>query len=303
METKITRSIKRQFVKDYNLPIKLFDDEIFAYYIDLYDKLFNTKYKYYLLETLVSRLGGEQGFMHEFSSIKDEIIADISSKPVYAKLAEKDSVVVYTPKYQIPDQNIYTRNFDGKTIISIDIRKANFNALKYFDRELVNNAKDYEEFISKYTAESYMKESKQLRQVIFGNLLPKKQQSIEKNIIHKICDNILDCFDVKLGLAGTDEILILDPPDTIIMDLMSAFSTDAILDMIKLDVFKIIHIHPEKPFYAKVSETKVEFKNVPGVYYPQIYKHYFKMPLVEKDFLFEYEGETVRFVNPLYPEV
>jgi hypothetical protein len=39
----ITNSIKQRFIKDYNLPINIFEDDVFNYFIDLYDKTHKTK--------------------------------------------------------------------------------------------------------------------------------------------------------------------------------------------------------------------------------------------------------------------
>jgi len=301
---KITNNIKRRFVKDYNLPIKLYDDDMFDYYIELYDKTHATKYKYQLLKQAVSQLRGEEGFMSEFNHIKDEIIIEIQHKRAYEKLANSKVPVEYDYKYQIPKQNIYNPNFDGKYIVSIDLKKANFNSMRYYDKDLVNDTDKYRDFIAKYTAQPYMTESKQLRQVIFGNLLPKKQQSIQKVIIHKICDAILANMDVKIASAGTDEILILDVSRDNCLDLMAELILNVIppnlLNMVKLESFMVKHVHPTKPFYVKIFEGKVEFKNIPTVYYPQVYKHFFKLPVENKDLYFEYEGERAAFLNPLY---
>lgn len=304
METIISLNIKKRFVKDYNLPIKLFDDEMFAYYIDLYDKMHNTKHKYRLLEQSVMTCKGEEGFLKEFNSIKDEIISDISSKESYKKLSETKVPIEYKSKHLIQERNIYAPDFDGKHMISIDLKKANFNSMKYYDSDLVNGKETYEDFISDYTADPYMKESKQLRQVIFGNLLPTKQQSIQKAIMHMIRDYILDKMQVDLSIMGSDELIIHEGNNTpsffdILCELCGIIPSK-LFQIIKIEQFKLLHIHPAKPFYAKVTEDKTEFKNVPNIYYPQVYKHFMNMPIEDKDLLFEYEGELATFVNPLY---
>lgn len=302
---KISRNIRRRFVKDYNLPIKIFDDDMFDYYIDLYDAMHGTKYKYQMLEQSVSAHRGEEGFMKEFNSIKDEIIADISSKDSYKELSKANPPLEYTGRYQIQKQNIYIPEFDRKTMCSIDLKKANFNSMRYYNFDLVNYAETYEDFISKYTAESYMKESKQLRQVIFGNLLPKKQQAIQKVIMGRIINAILDKMDVTLTTMGTDEVIIHEVgSETSFFSVLSNL-TEVIpielLDMLKIERFQLLHAHPTKPFYAKLTTGHLEIKNTPAVYYPQVYKHLLSIPIEVKDLLFEYEGERATFVNPLYP--
>jgi len=304
METNISLNIKKRFVKDYNLPIKLFDDEMFAYYIDLYDKVHNTKYKYNMLELSVMGYKGEEGFMKEFNSIRDAIIADVSSKESYKRLADTNVPIEYKGRYQISKQNIYNRDFINKRRISIDLKKANFNSMRYYDPDLVNDKENYRDFISEYTADPYMIESKQLRQIIFGNLLPTRQQSIQKVIMNRITDAILDNMAVTVTSMGTDEIIIHDIMnekeffDTL-YKLTQILSSD-LIKIIKIEQFRLLAAHPRKPFYVKVTSDSMEFKNVPNIYYPQVYKHCLNMPILDKDLLFEYEGEVVKFVNPLY---
>jgi hypothetical protein len=304
METNISLNIKKRFVKDYNLPIKLFDDEMFKYYIGLYNEVHKTKYKYHMLELSVMGNKGEEGFMKEFNSVKDKIIADISSKESYKRLADSRVPIEYTSTHQISTQNIYTPEFDNCVMYSIDLKKANFNSMKYYDPDLVNGKKDYVDFISEYTDDPYMKESKQLRQVIFGNLLPKKQQSIQKAIINMIADRILSKIPTKVTSMGTDELIIHGITEKtrvfdILFNLIGAIPTD-LIHLVKIEHFRLLHVHHTKPFYVKVTENNIEFKNVPTIYYPQVYKHYMDLPIGPKDLLFEYEGEMATFVNPLY---
>ena len=83
----ITNSIKGRFVKDYSLPITIFQNDIFMYFIALYDDFFNTKEKYRLLVETVDTLGDEEKFMTEFNLIKDIIIEEITNKKEYKTLA------------------------------------------------------------------------------------------------------------------------------------------------------------------------------------------------------------------------
>jgi hypothetical protein len=193
--------------------------------------------------------------------------------------------------------------------------KANFNCFKIFDPELVNNAATYEEFISKYTRLNYFKQSKQLRQIIFGNLLPKKQQQIQKCIINEISNSIgVENSELNdhIFVNGTDEILILDqwndpePPT----DINSFPATDVLTklpekynNIIDISIFRLIQIHPEKSFYVKehLYEDKIEFKQVPSIFFPQVFKYYFKLlPVCYNDLLFYHEGQKATFTTPLF---
>jgi hypothetical protein len=315
----LTNSIKQRFVKDYNLPINIFEDEVFNYFIDLYDRTHKTKEKYELLKETVDILNGEEGFFKEFESIKTKIIEEISQKKAYKVLSETTN---WTRKFMFHDinmdsKNIYQPIFHNKIIISLDLIKANFNCFRIFNPELVNNAATYEEFISKYTRLNYFKQSKQLRQIIFGNLLPKKQQQIQKCIINHISNWIVvdNCeLEDHVFVNGTDEILILNQcnevlPEDISPDINS-FSITSVLkrlpeynDILNISIFRLIQIHPEKSFYVKehLYEDKIEFKQVPSIFFPQVFKYYFKLlPVCYNDLLFYHEGQKATFTTPLF---
>lgn len=312
----ITENIRRKFVKDYNLPINVFDLKSFMYFIDLYDDLYGTIHKYQTLVQAVMNLTDEAGFYNEFSNIRNTIIDEISSKEAYKKLQLVDDVGIFDWENNpiiIQRQEIYNVQFKDKILASIDLKKANFNSLKLYDPDLVNNANTYDEFISKYTSIKYFTESKQLRQVIFGKLLPVKQQSIQKQIIQEICLGLKAIFNheysPRYGTTGTDEILIFDLPlisDNLDID-TDWYSEiwDAIPskyhNIVTLDFFKLEQVHPEKPFFIKkYSEDNIEFKNIPSIYLPQVFKHYYNLPIEDNDLMFNFEGKKAKFIETIY---
>ena len=55
-----------------------------------------------------------------------------------------------------------------------------------YDNELTLGYDDYESLIGHVSNFEYFKKSKYLRQVIFGNMLPKKQQRLQKWVIDQV---------------------------------------------------------------------------------------------------------------------
>lgn len=64
--------------------------------------------------------------------------------------------------------------FDGAFFFSLDLKKVNYHVLKFYYPNLVLNTHTYEDFIGQFTEFDYIRKSKYIRQVIFGNLNPKK---------------------------------------------------------------------------------------------------------------------------------
>ena len=58
----ITNSLRRKFVKDQGLPISVIDGEMFAYFLGLYDPIYNCIAKYAEFCECVKLCGGEEGY-------------------------------------------------------------------------------------------------------------------------------------------------------------------------------------------------------------------------------------------------
>lgn len=305
---KLSNSLKKRFCKDFSLPIGLFDDEYFYYFINEYDSLLNTKSKLRLLEDTVRTLGGEEQFMQEFNRIRDAIIADVSESDGYCKLSSDTNPRPYNAVREYSGQNIYCPQFSGKQFISIDIRKANFFSMKTYDSSILNEASTWNEFLKKYTSLEYYHQSKQLRQVIFGNLLPKRQQAIQKSVCKEIADIIKQYMKVNVAIVSTDEILILDHPNPSegVLDVSGILERRLgyITADLRLEAFELEQIHHEKPYFVKknLKTGDITFKSVPQVFFAQVFKNYVRVPLTEYDLSFFYEGMIAKFNQNIYEE-
>ena len=306
---KLSNSLKKRFCKDFSLPISLFDEEYFYYFIDQYDSLLETKSKLQLLEETVDTLGGEEQFMQEFNRIKDAIIKDVSESNGYINLSKDKDPRPYQAKRQYSGQNIYCPQFNGKQFISIDIRKANFFSMKTYDSSILNNASTWNNFLEEYTSLEYYHESKQLRQVIFGNLSPKRQQAIQKSVCLEIADTLKD-IDERLDvvIVSTDEILILNHPYPsdgvpVFTELLEKKLGYTEADL-RVEAFELEQIHPEKPNFVKrnLITDEITFKTVPQVFFAQVFKQYFGTHINKMDLSFFHEGLVATFNHTIYKD-
>jgi len=164
----INHKAHKRFVKDFSLPIQILQNPYFEYYKNLYDNVYNSNEKYKLFQNTVNTLGSIEQFFSKTKRVLDSIIDEISILEVYKKF-NTDILEDYNVKLNIPKQDIYNQSNDGRYFLSIDLKKANYNALKFYDKGLVLDTNNYNEFISKYTDLEYIKQSKYIRQVIYGN--------------------------------------------------------------------------------------------------------------------------------------
>ena len=73
---------------------------------------------------------------------------------------------------------------------------------------------------------------------------------------------------------------------------------------IRVELFQLVSLGRKcfvKEYLSADNQvSKIEFKGVPGHLYPQAFKHYYKLPLNDKDMTFIFEGEKARLLNKAF---
>lgn len=297
---KITNALKQRFVKDYNLPINIFEDDLFEYYLKELDEQYDTIKKYESFKDFLNKYETQEDFFQASTKIINNILEYVSNKEDYKKL-ELDRLEKLNQVKNCPSKNIYNLENVGNYYISLDLIKANFQALKKYSKKIVFNCETYEDFISKFTNEDYLKNSKQIRQVIFGNLLPKKQQIIQKDIMFDVY-NILSNNNVdNIVSIMSDEIIIKCENESNMINLKEKLLT---LDFngfdIRIEAFKLNNINNRKFFIKEFDNGKIDFKCIPSNIFLQVYKRYLNREINEKDLTFFHEGLKAQYSETVF---
>ena len=201
IEKKPSAHLNRLFVKDFLLPVPVCEPEYIEYYINLLDDIYDSKRKYAMFLDLYERLGeDDEKFFVYGAEIQKKALDLLKESPAYNKFIGDSRELFSGYKWlttNVPKGQVYRGVNDGKRFLSVDLVKANYQALWYYTRilneqtpaddDLVLGTDSFEDFIRKFTDEDYYVEAKKFRQVIFGNANPKRQQKIQRYII----DNIL----------------------------------------------------------------------------------------------------------------
>ena len=310
---EFSNSLKNRFLKDFGLPIQVVREPMFPYYVNLIDPHFDVKKKLTLLEEVVVKLGGEDRFFSESNRIKETLINTIQATPSYATLSN-DVLKAYETVNQVEQQDIYNMGNVNRTYISVDLKHANFNVFRMYDETLTLGFKSYEDLVGSITPFDYFKKAKYLRQVIFGNMLPKKQQRLQKWVI----DKIISVLHKEVGIqlvdfvsASSDEIVFAVAPDNIGQfvsmvgnKLAEDATTKPYADWIKVEAFTLKSIG-DKKFFVKENlvSGKVEFKAVPSLYFMQVYKKYIGKELEPYDLYFVSDGYLAEFKETVFDNV
>ena len=208
-------NLRNRFVNDLKLPIQVIQSPYFEERLKQIDNEYNCVKAYSTLCNIIKNQFQDniQLFLDNYYATRDNIITSLSSTDAYKNFINDVDLNNYSvSKYNFPNKNIYSSDCVGKTLLSIDLKKANFQALKYVDRNIILNSETYEDMIKLFTTSEYIINSKYIREVIFGQLNPKRHIVIEKYLLSLIYEYIRDngflgALDGELICVNSDELI------------------------------------------------------------------------------------------------
>lgn len=308
------KQFRGRFVSDLNLPLNVLSSPYFEDRLELLENEFNALTKYEnVLSLIKERFNGDtSSFLEYYHQVRDNIITAVTNSEAYKDFIE-DKKYVKNIDLVCCNRNLYTNEQDGGLFVSYDMKKANFQALKYANPAIVYDADTYEDFIGKFTDLEYIKESKYTRQVIFGKMNPKKTINLEKWITNEFSKQfIMDGIDDRLEpfSLNADEIIFkfngneeefekLNIKPTIIFEGVEYKGSKFKLYARN---FKLTNSNSILTVYEKedyLNGRRRILKGVPATYYPQVYKLLNGMEIIESDLIFYYEHELAKFLHPL----
>ena len=317
--TKINsiKKFRQRFVKDYNLPINIFDDNLFEYYIQLYDFFPYPRYKETIEKIENEYDGCVEKWLEYCASVRDNAINGVMETEEYKKFNSMDlSQYNFTPI--CGERSCYTEETNGKRFLSIDLRKANFQALKYAG---VVSDVTYEQFIHRFGGDDYIANSKYLRQVIFGKMNPSRQIKIEKYLMSKVYETIKDVtakYDLTIFSMNSDELIFAIPEEfynncqedenirELINDIYNLVGKNIGVEI------KVEYIEVRRLPIVSANGTKIDayertnlftsqktLKKASTTFYPQIYKLWNEMLIEDYDMVFYFENQLATFNQEL----
>jgi hypothetical protein len=310
--------MRRRFVKDTNLPIKVFSEVIFADRLRLLDKQFNTTEKWEQFTEVVDQFEDECDFFEQYDYIRESIIDHLSHSDALRYFDQDEDMSRFKLKNEgYPGNGVFKDVHVGKCLLSIDMVKANFTALRHYNPEIFHGVNTYEEFVGMFTPLDYFKKSKYVRQVIFGNIAPKRTQRYEQYLMDQVLTKIFSVTKIlrkKVLYFGADEIVI-DVSDfvehgeldekfaTQINNIVSGFCDEGI--NVRHEYYKLVKIDGTGSGYLKqfVFDTlltkQYEIKGVDSIEYPFVIKALNDEQLTDNDMYFLYEGRLAKLVEPI----
>lgn len=266
---------KKDFIKLFDLNVPHLDH--FDYYISQLHK--TKKYKnIYSLIDLFEKLESNIGDIQEFKYSKSTKLIDLlKNSQAYQNMCDDKDLI------DLPTNKTFEYK-EGVKYLSIDIISANWNSFKKYDS--INELGDtYKDFLLKFDLSEIFSFSKNLRQFIFGNVNPKRQQKVQRNIIQSIVRDLSD--DLSIECVKNDEVIFKFDDDYSILDKIdqSKFKCK-IFTCQKIDNFTINTIYDRN---GDIIDK--EMVGVPGnQFYMKLKQHILNEDLDIKDLYFKMDG-------------
>lgn len=312
------RDVRKRFVDDSKLPIPVLEDPYFEFYLNLYEKEWKAKTDY---ERLVSIIEKKPEFFNRFYEIREAMIQWIKSKESFNRFNTCDIHALYgNPEFpNINSKSIYHEGNTDGYFVSLDLKKANLQALKYWDPDMFKG-NTIDEAWSWWVKELcggdedlewYIKKSKYIRQVVFGNCNPSRQIKLERWMVGNAAKEFITLFGLpeeNVIFASSDEVVIkVDSYKEGLQEI-----ADKVFDSTKVELraqsFKLESVAYKNStgstvrLYKKIySDGSIDFKDVPRHYFAQIYEDQNGInPDSEgKDMVFYQEKDIAKFVSRL----
>jgi len=298
--------LKKRFCKDNNIPINLFDEPYFLQRLDILNPFYDCVGKFALFIEELKQYETEQDYFEYYNSVKDAVINHIRDNEAYKRFNE-DKFPGVQERIRITgvgNRNLYIDENDSHSFISIDMKKANFSALRYYSPEIFDNKESWEEYISMFTNSEHIKNSKYIRQVILGACNPGRQVTYEKFLMSKICHCLKDVFESKINFysLSNDEIIIISKNDTDVNENTIRYAINekqhTLSEMVRVESFWLNKC--EWGWYKVITtyvSDVVQFKCVSPDIIHQVIKHFCNQPITEDDLVFRYNGQLARFLQ------
>lgn len=203
--------------------------------------------------------------------------------------------------------------------VSIDMRKANFSSLKYYgdciSKSMFKNVSMWEEFISYFTTNKHIMNSKYIRQVILGNCNPKRHITYEKYIMDQVLTSMKE--------YRMEDMIVFFSNDEIVYDLTGMRETNKLYKLyyvkelieqkleeefaipFKVELFSLHKIHGTdgyvKRIYNHGNEYTYDFKCLDNYMLPFVLRYFLKEDIKKSDRMFYQNGLLAEFVD--IPEI
>lgn len=295
----LTASLNKRFVTDMKLPITLYSEPYFSERLAALDPIYHCIANYELFCKEVGSFQNPEEYFAEYNRVKDSAINFIKSTSGWSKFnaEEKDRFKALQFNYRTND--IYKDSFRNKYFISVDIKKANFSALRQYDAGIFDNAPTWEEFLGKFTSFPTIIGSKYIRQVILGNCNPPRVISYEKYLMSHITKTLTEKLPYPVVFFSNDEVIFEIEKENLEDGVWVSNFVESVGKRfgipLKTEYFKLEQLAHKLGYIKRIYDVytyqeTIEFKCMDGDFAHIIVKQFTGQPITENDLCVYFKG-------------
>lgn len=306
----LSANLKKRFCKDCNLPVAIYESPYFLSRLGLLDKHYYSLHKWFIFVRSLKneKYRNEQDYFEDCDRIQTAIIADIILSVGYNNFIAEDMNKFAVENTGFPRADIYKPQNDQRRFISIDIKSANFSALRHYDSTIFAGERTWREFIGKYTDNEHIQNSKYMRQSILGKCNPKRQIAYEKYLMDKVLTAILKVVSRDCVVSLNNDEIVLDvtdaynkeETDSLIIDFLLNDEISGLKIPLSFEQFQL-HKLGNIGYYKQLSDDSIEFKCVSNHMLPFAIAKVEELELTENSKVFYHDGLLAKFIET--PEI
>ena len=305
---EISNRAKERFCKDCNIPIRLFQEPYFLDRIKLFDDFYGTVNKWIRFASELQQYSYEQDYFEEYNHVKDTAITSIKNSEAYQRFNAEDMNKFTITHKDLPNKDIFKTINDGRIFISIDMKKANFSSLHEYDRNIFRGNDTWEDFISQFTDNEHIINSKYIRQVILGNCNPKRHITYEKYLMDQTLSLLYDIVDEERIVFFSNDEIVYDMTTANNLHMLNLvrncveerLSTKSNIPF-RVELFSLHKINGTdgycKKIYKENGEYNIEFKCLDNYMMPFVLRYFLGEEITESDKVFYHEGLLAKFID------
>lgn len=283
-KNKITYEAINFFSTYSRTHIPVHNQEYLQYYLDNMNKYFNCNIQYCLFLEDLENMEFYQ-LRKEATVVMKKIGEYIKNNEEYQKFIGNQSSVVI-PHGLVCHSNLYSEINANKFLISIDVRSANFTTLKHFCPSVTDLT--WVEFVSQFTKSKFLIQSKQFREVIFGELGNNKINKLPLLFIAEVAkfvsENAKYNICMKKVFCSNDEIVyeVVSGTDFNISEFTKNIN-ELKPNYFRIEMYKLVQLGKLPYFVKEHIDGKREFKNIHKKFLMQCIKYYEQKEVIELD--------------------
>lgn len=317
---EISTALRKRFCKDCGVHIDIFQEPYFSDRIKLFDKFYGTIMKWNRFVEELENYDCEQDYFEEYNHVKEAAITSIKTSEAYQRFNSEDIGRFAITHRDFPTSDIFKPTNDGRIFISIDMKKANFSSLRSYDADIFGGAVTWSGFISHFTNNGHIRDSKYIRQVILGTCNPRRHITYEKWIM----DQTLTKLELKYGHDLSERIVFFSN-DEIVYDVtgfgmkLAGDLRDTLLFYLnthstvpfRVELFKLHKINGANGYYKEIrkysngikkdDEVRFDFKCLDSFVMPFVLRKFLGEEVTENDKVFYNNGLLAKFIE--VPEI